>query len=446
LLIACVSATLVINEIDISQTSSNFNEFVELKNIGTTTINTLNYTLGFYDSGNQVDQQPLLDFDVAPGAYYVMCLYPSKTLLCTQEVKVNRLSGEALFSNWIANENSTVILFEQNTRVDLVGYAALAGMSSAWYMGTSAAPSDSVSWIGTSVSRTPDGSNTNDNGRDFIHTCRTPGRANSNLPASISCAADTDVELVINEVDYTQSYLGFVNDSREFIELHNRANIRPALTENTSLYRLRIIAADNSTVRTITVSGRLFPLTVPLHGYFTICAFGSGVCDGVGARNVSAAANATNGFLDTGLNWIPNPGDNGSPYFTIQLFKQSGATVIVQDTVTYGGTHPGYTSGTGAGDLDRAIESRYSLSRYPDSYDTKNSAVDWSARYVPPPPPPITFSLFLLLLRIQSISNPPPNLASCPLPCFPLLPNPLSGADLVMRVCAGAPLPTRRTW
>ena len=112
-----------------------------MKNVGRATINTVGYSLAFYESGILVDQQPLLDFEVAPDAYYVMCLYPSKTLLCTHEVKVNRISGEVLFSNWIPNENSTVILFEGETRVDLVGYAALAGMNSAWFQG-SAAPSD----------------------------------------------------------------------------------------------------------------------------------------------------------------------------------------------------------------------------------------------------------------------------------------------------------------
>lgn len=58
----------------------------------------------------------------------------------------------------------------------------------------------------------------------------------------------------------------------------------------------------------------------------------------------------------------------------------------VQDAVTYGGTNPGITEGVGLGNIDKPIESRYGLSRWPDAYDTNNNTMNWQASYVDRPP------------------------------------------------------------
>jgi hypothetical protein len=159
---------------------------------------------------------------------------------------------------------------------------------------------------GSSISRWPDGADSSDNADDFKHRCRTPGLTNSASAASACCQSESDTNIVINEVDYTQSG----GDSAEFIELHNRGFA--AITSTIDNYRLRIIDSANATIFTVTLSGPGFPLSIPVHGYYTLCAQGSGVCRGNGAR-AAGTPNATNGFIPSATNWIPNPGDGATP-------------------------------------------------------------------------------------------------------------------------------------
>jgi hypothetical protein len=381
------SASLVINELDVASGGYPANEFIELKNAGNSTINTAGWQLALYafDAGTGavelVDTQTLVDFDLGPGDYYVLCIYPERVLLCTQEVKT-RSDGTAVLLNWVPSQNATVVLLDPaENRADMVGYGSPTtgvGLGSAWYEGCGAAPADSATWVGSAIARWPDGDDTDDNAADFEHRCRTPGLANAGAAvASESCASPGDTNLVINEVDYTQDG---GNDTREFIEFHNRGFVGIASTVAGG-YRLRILDSVNATVRNVSLSGRDFPFVVPVHGYYTLCTALSGVCEGHGARLVDTPATTTNGYIDATTNWIPNPGDGGHAFYTIQLLRQTGSLITVQDTVTYGGgSLSGYTPGTGVADLDASGTNRLGISRWPDGYDTKDNSIDWSAR------------------------------------------------------------------
>jgi hypothetical protein len=390
-LIACASgglaqatSTLIINELDVSQSNNNINEFVELKNIGTTTINTKGWVIAQY-SWNPTrsamvlfDQQTLIDYDVAPGGYFVLCIFPVRTLLCTQELKM-RSDGNVIDANWLGNTNSSVVIYSPQSMVanDTVGYgSSTPPLAQEFYLGSGAAPADSVNYIGTSISRWPDGVNTLDNAVDFIHTCRTPGKTNAAPIAAdnrdtalAACAAEVEnSDIAINEIDYAQDG----GDTREFIEFHNRKDV-PINVALTTTWRFRINDANNVTVLNVTISGRTVPLVIPIHGYFTVCAAGSGVCSGAGARPIGVS-NITNGFLPSAVDWLPNPNAT-SPYYTIELLKfGSGSSASIMDTLTYGG-------GVGVGDIDRPAEALFGVSRYPDSLNTDNNRNDFSARY-----------------------------------------------------------------
>lgn len=381
------SASLVINELDVVSGGYPANEFIELKNAGSSTINTAGWQVALYayDAGSGavelVDTQTLVDFDLGPGDYYVLCIYPERVLLCTQEVKT-RSDGTAVLLNWIPRQNATVVLRDpSNNQVDMVGYGSPAtgtGLSSDWYEGCDAAPADSATWVGTAIARWPDGEDTDDNEADFEHRCRTPGLTNDGAAvASESCTSPGDTNLVINEVDYTQDG---GNDTREFIEFHNRGFVAISSALDGG-FRLRILDSANATVRDVSLSGRNYPFVVPVHGYYTLCTLVSEVCDGHGARVVDTPATTSNGYINKTTNWIPNPGDDGHAFYTIQLLRQSGSLIAVQDTVTYGGgTLSGYTPGTGVADLDASGTNRLGISRWPDGYDTKDNSNDWSAR------------------------------------------------------------------
>lgn len=51
----------------------------------------------------------------------------------------------------------------------------------------------------------------------------------------------------------------------------------------------------------------------------------------------------------------------------------------VQDSVTYGGTVPGITYGKGVGDIDRTIESKFGVSRWPNVWDNRNNSENFIA-------------------------------------------------------------------
>eukprot|EP00850_Spirogloea_muscicola_P004659 SM000020S06009 [mRNA] locus=s20:462842:467617:+ [translate_table: standard] len=69
-----VSTTLVINEIDVDQPSTDYTEFIELANAGTTPIQLSAYTFKLIDkSGVVYNTVPLPNFVLTPGQYYVIC-------------------------------------------------------------------------------------------------------------------------------------------------------------------------------------------------------------------------------------------------------------------------------------------------------------------------------------------------------------------------------------
>ncbi len=88
-----VTTSLVINEFDpISNGGRNFAEFIELKNVGATTINLKNYYINM--TTLLADPAPasyfivtLIDYNLAPGGWFVICATPANVPNCKVQLQ-----------------------------------------------------------------------------------------------------------------------------------------------------------------------------------------------------------------------------------------------------------------------------------------------------------------------------------------------------------------------
>ena len=165
------STTLVINEIDYDQVGTDTAEFVEIRNVSSGTINLDPYNLRLINGSNGQPYNPLVDLpsvDLAPGAYYVICGDLSPT-----ECDLDAGSASDLIQN---GSPDAVQLYNADGPVDTVSYeGTITGFTEG--SGTTAADSNSVPFV--SISRNPDGVDTDNNNADFDLVCTTPGAANT---------------------------------------------------------------------------------------------------------------------------------------------------------------------------------------------------------------------------------------------------------------------------
>ncbi len=176
--IADNDVTLVINEIDYDNKNLDVAEFVELKNISDSTINFADtpFTLQFLQSDGAVRKTITLNSSsVLNNDYYVICNDSDKVLNCDQD-EVN--------ADFLQNSTEAVVLKYDNNIVDTVSYEGdVAG-----YVEGTAAGADSDTEAFVSLSRHPDGTDTNNNNSDFALKCITPGLVN-NISDSNNCYA-----------------------------------------------------------------------------------------------------------------------------------------------------------------------------------------------------------------------------------------------------------------
>src|SRR5215212_2977631 len=181
-------AALVINEIDYDQPGTpDAGEYVEIRNNGSAAVDLDPYTLRLVDGdagGSAVyTSVDLPTVSLASGAYYVVCGFPAVVTECD-------LDGGASLD------------FIQNGAADAVGLA-LGGsvVDAVSYEGTvpgytegGGAPADSGSGQLQSISRSPAGTDTNDNATDFTLACSTPGAANATTDQTCPVTRIHDVQ------------------------------------------------------------------------------------------------------------------------------------------------------------------------------------------------------------------------------------------------------------
>lgn len=185
---------LVINEVDYDQPSIDVAEFIEIKNIGTDPVALGNISVDLINgaSGGNVVYLTLEDPNwptLMPGDYFVICGNAGFTLNCDADVEpdidlVQNGSPDAIAIRFTAD---TVLLDKMSYEGDVPGFVEVSG-------------SDLVDpfWGGVggnnenkSISRVPDGIDTNNNNDDFEVACITPGTGN--FQDTLNCVLPTGI-------------------------------------------------------------------------------------------------------------------------------------------------------------------------------------------------------------------------------------------------------------
>ncbi|MEM7432669.1 MAG: lamin tail domain-containing protein [Pseudomonadota bacterium] len=288
--------TLVINEVDYDQPSADTAEFIELLNVGTADVDLTGVTVELVNGSNDsvYDTINLPSSTVAPGEYFVICANPANTPSCDLAAISSIQNG--------GPDGAAIRL--GSALIDAISYE---GDIPSIVEGSGVGIADSGSIPFVSLSRTPDGIDTDQNNVDFSLRCTTPGATNS--PDTTDCD-DPVPPIVINEVhaDPANDLPGDANNDGvrdfsddEFVEIVN--------TSGGSLDISGWTLADGATLR------HTFPADTVVPDQCSVVVFGGGVP--MGTFGNSLVQTASTGSL--GLN-------NGGDTITI---NDGAADVVV---------------------------------------------------------------------------------------------------------------------
>lgn len=183
---------LVINEVDYDQPSTDNAEFVEIRNNGTSAVALSGWSLEFVNGTGGVlyDTIMLPAVSLAAGDYFVVCANAATVANCDLD--------DSPDTNFIQNGSPDAIALRFNGGlVDTVSYA---GDTVAPYTEGSGVGLADSSTAGQSISRCPDGTDTQVNNVDFTLVGSTPGAAND-------CGSATP-QLTINDVSLNEGNAG----------------------------------------------------------------------------------------------------------------------------------------------------------------------------------------------------------------------------------------------
>ncbi|HEY3232004.1 MAG TPA: ExeM/NucH family extracellular endonuclease, partial [Roseiflexaceae bacterium] len=175
-----VASPLVINEIDYDQPSTDAAEFIEIRNNDSASVNLDLYSLQLVNgnAGGAAIYQTidLPNVSLAVGDYYVVCANTATVTNCDLDVTPD--------TNLIQNgAPDAVALLFNGTIIDTISYEGNTGAP--YTESSGAGVEDDGVQASESISRCPDGADTNQNNIDFSRRTSTPGAAN------ICAVADT---------------------------------------------------------------------------------------------------------------------------------------------------------------------------------------------------------------------------------------------------------------
>jgi predicted extracellular nuclease len=342
---AAASSTLVVNEIDYDQPSTDTAEFLEIKNVSGAPVALEGHAVRLVNGtgGGATPYQTIAlpSVTLAAGDYFVVCANAATVDNCDLDSSTD--------TNLIQNGNpDAVAVTLGETIVDTVSYG---GDTGAPYTEGSGSVTDDSAQVDLGISRSPDGTDTDQNGVDISRRCITPGATNTS--ASTGCEPVEPGALVVNEIDYDQPG----TDGAEFLEIENTGD------EPVDLDPYAVTLANGS-LGGATYQMVDLPATPLAAGdFFVVCA---------------NATTVTNCDLDVAPD--TNLIQNGSP--DAVAISLGGAIV---DTVSYeGDTAAPYTEGSGTGLEDDPAVVHLGISRLPDGSDTGQNNVDLSARCITP--------------------------------------------------------------
>jgi hypothetical protein len=204
------SAQLVINELDYDQPSTDVAEFLEIKNVGNVPFDLQNLTVLMVNgsNGGAAIYQNITSTawpTLAPGDYFVICGNAANTPNCDHVGPVA--------TNLIQNGVPDAIALVNNTTNDTMDVLSYGGAVPGYSEGDPTTALDVNMVEGRSLSRWPDGVDTDDNDTDFRLGCSTPGEPNNVDP--VNC----DIPSVISEVPVPTGFLVVMDPVRDVLQL-----------------------------------------------------------------------------------------------------------------------------------------------------------------------------------------------------------------------------------
>src|SRR5918999_1637394 len=168
-----VSTTLVVNEIDYDQPSTDAAEFVELKNVSSSSLNLDPFTVELVNgTGGGATVYQTIDLppvSLAAGDYFVVCANATTTANCDLAVAPD--------TNLVQNGAPDAVgVRDGSALVDTVSYEGDTGAP--YTEGSGAGLEDNADTADKGVSRCPDGTDTDQNNADLLYADITPGAGN----------------------------------------------------------------------------------------------------------------------------------------------------------------------------------------------------------------------------------------------------------------------------
>jgi len=164
------SAAILINEVDYDQPGSDTAEFIELFNNGNSSTSLDGYRIDLINGSNSrvYRQIDLSGFTLQSKNYFVVCNDPSQVANCNDVFTSS--------TGWIQNgaPDALALYDNENNRIDSLAYEGTLSP----FTETAATNAKDSNTVITSLSRLPDGTDSNNNQTDFNLGCLTPGTAN----------------------------------------------------------------------------------------------------------------------------------------------------------------------------------------------------------------------------------------------------------------------------
>ena len=352
-IVAVSPGDIVINEINYDDPGVDTYTFIELKNVSHKTIDLSSIEVVGLNNSSTVTYftYKMNSHSLAPGEYWVLGTTTDSTDVADY---VNEtMTGATVIQNGLNDGVFLRLSDPPNTIIDSVSYDG-DGAHPVGSLDTGNAGIDNGVGL-QSLSRIPDGSDTNDNAVDFKLMDITPGSANSALPTPTPTQTPTETinagDIIINEIDYDNPG----KDTQSFIELKNKSD------KTIDLSSIEVLGLNNSTTATYFTYHPNSHLLAP--GEYWV----------LGTKDDSTSITTFINETMTGVSSLQN-GPNDGIYLRL---KNAPATII--DSVSYSGNkaHPVGSPDSGNAGTDSSKEYSKSLSRIPDGRDTNDNAVDF---------------------------------------------------------------------
>lgn len=166
---AASPAAIIINEIDYDQAGIDYAEFIELFNTGTATVSLDNYVIELINGTTSSSYRSidLSGFSIDTDGYFVVCGDATTVANCDHSFTTT--------NSWFQNGSPDAVgLFENGSLIDSLSYE---GELSPFTEGNVLTVNDNNTDI-VSISRIPNGLDSNDNDANYQLGCITPGSAN----------------------------------------------------------------------------------------------------------------------------------------------------------------------------------------------------------------------------------------------------------------------------